>query len=267
MPSFPSWGSRSKPADSTEGATELHGAGSDSAEEYRRLPVQPADGKTKQLEKVLRRMLNTAVSTQSEPAQAYVRKLRERKPAATPAEIRTTIDNHFLTAVSAAGTAAGATATVPGIGTLAAFGAVTADAAAFLEAVTFHTLATAIVQGVDIRSQDQREILVSIVILGSTGNAIIDRATKGKKGSAARRATQVPDAGKINNMLMSRMARKFFLSRLKGAWKKFLPVGIGAVLGGWGNHKAGRALLNQSKEVFGPPPAEFPRTPELGAGS
>lgn len=234
---------------------------------YRPLAVNPATGKQKQLEKVLRRMLHAAVDSQTGPATAYVRSLRKRKPNAQPAEVRSMIDNHFLTVVSAAGTAAGATATVPGIGTLTAFGAVATEAAAYLEAVTFHTLATAIVQGVDIGSQAQREVLVSVVILGSTGNAIIDRATMGRKGSAARRATQLSDPATLNNMLISRMVRKFVLNRIKGAWTKFLPVGIGAVLGGWGNLQAGRKLLGQSREVFGPAPAEFPGTPELTMGT
>lgn len=230
---------------------------------YRPIPVEMPKGRRKQLEKWLRKALHQAVGAQTGPAEKYVRNLRSRRPDAGPAEIRQAIDKHFLTLVAAAGTASGATATVPGLGTMAAVGAVTADAAAFLEAVTFHTIATAIVQGVDVNSMEQREILVSIVVLGSSGNAIVQRATKGRKGSLAKRATQMPDVAQLNNMLLSRLAKKFVLSRLKGSWTKFLPAGIGAVLGGWGNHKAGKLLLNQSREVFGTPPAQWPETPEL----
>lgn len=234
---------------------------------YRPIPAELPTGRRKQTEKWLRKVLHRAVGAQTGPAQKYVRNLRARRPDASPAQIRQAIDDHFLTIVTTAGTAAGATATVPGLGTMAAFGAVTADAAAFLEAVTFHTIATAIVQGVDVHAVEQREILVSIVVLGSSGNAIVQRATKGRKGSLAKRATQVPDMAQLNNVMVSRLAKKFVLSRIKGSWTKFLPIGIGAILGGWGNRKAGRLLLGQSREVFGAPPAQWPNTPELAPPS
>lgn len=233
---------------------------------YRDLELANPEGRVRLTERWLRRALDTAVDVQTKPAQAYVRRLRSSHPDETPAQVSARLDKNLVRAVGTAGTAAGATATVPGIGTLASFGAIGADAVAFLEAVTFHTIAKATVYGVDISRKDQRELLVSIILLGSTGNAIVERAAHGRKGSSvARKATELPEIGRINSIVFNKLVRGFLLKRVKGSFAKILPAGIGAVLGGWGNVKAGRLMVSRSKEAFGVPPTTWPGTPELAA--
>lgn len=233
---------------------------------YTELPVAANDGHMRMTEKWLRTALDSAINAQRAPAQAYVRHLRASKPNESPARIERRLDANFVRLVGSAGTAAGATAMVPGIGTVLSIGAISADAVAFLEAVTFHTLAKAMIHGVDISRRDQRELLVSIILLGSTGNAIVERAANGRKGrSVAQTATQLPDLGRVNNFVVKRLVRTFVYKRFKGSLVKFLPAGIGAVLGGWGNYKAGKAMVARSNEAFGPAPATWPHTRELEA--
>ena len=233
---------------------------------YRELELANPEGRVRLAERWLRRALDRAVDVQTAPAQAYVRRLRSSHPDESPAQVAERLDKNLVRAVGTAGTAAGATATVPGIGTLASFGAIGADAVAFLEAVTFHTIAKATVYGVDVSRRDQRELLVSIILLGSTGNAIVERAAHGRKGkSVARKATELPELGRINSIVFNKLVRGFVFKRLKGSFAKILPAGIGAVLGGWGNVKAGKLMVSRSKEAFGVPPTTWPSTPELEA--
>ncbi|WP_333617835.1 hypothetical protein [Dietzia sp.] len=237
-----------------------------SPEGYRKLPLEQASRREKIAERWLRRALDKAVETQKAPAEAYVRHLRSARPEESPAQVVERLDKYFVRAVGGAGTAAGATAMVPGIGTMVAFGAIGADAVAFLEAVTFHSIAKATVYGVDTRTRDQREVLVSIILLGSAGNAIVERASKGRKGaSIAKKATELPDLGRVNNFVFRRLVRTFVYKRLKGSMAKVLPAGVGAALGGWSNVKAGKAVVSRSSEAFGPAPTTWPSTPELTA--
>ena len=66
----------------------------------------------------------------------------------------------------------GATAAVPGLGTIVAFGAIGAESLVFLEAAAFYTLAVAEVHGVDVRHDEHEELLVMTVMLGASGTAI-----------------------------------------------------------------------------------------------
>lgn len=238
----------------------------ESSADYRDLELANPDRRVRLAERWLRRALDTAVDVQTTPAQAYARRLHTSHPEETPAQISARLDKNLVRVVGTAGTAAGATATVPGIGTLVSFGAISADAVAFLEAVTFHTIAKATVYGVDVSRKDQRELLVSIILLGSSGNAIVERAAHGRKGrSVARKATELPEIGRVNSIVFNRLVRGFIVKRLKGSFAKILPAGIGAALGGWGNVKAGRLMVSRSKEAFGAPPATWPSTPELAS--
>jgi hypothetical protein len=76
--------------------------------------------------------LRKAIRSQAGAARAYVRKLRENHPDESPARIRDRLDSRFLSAVTASGAAVGATAAVPGVGTIVAFGAIGAESLVFI---------------------------------------------------------------------------------------------------------------------------------------
>lgn len=209
--------------------------------------------------------LRKAIRSQAGAARAYVRKLRENHPDESPARIRDRLDSRFLSAVTASGAAVGATAAVPGVGTIVAFGAIGAESLVFIEAAAFYTLAVAEVHGVDVRVGEHEELLVMTVMLGASGTAILANAvsTSGGAsagGSLAGRSLGLPGLKEVNRRMVSRFARKFAVKRATLAMGKLAPAGIGAAVGGWGNRRLGRTVVKAAATTFGTPPDSWPAT-------
>lgn len=206
--------------------------------------------------------LRRAIRGQTGAARAYVRKLRESHPDETPAQIQKRLDSRFLATVTASGAAVGATSAVPGVGTVLAFGAIGAESLVFLEAAAFYTLAVAEVHGVDVRVGEHEELLVMTIMLGASGTAILSNAVSSSggasAGSLAGRSLQVPGIREVNRRMMSRFARKFAVKRATLAMGKLAPAGIGAAVGGWGNRRLGRTVLDTARTTFGAPPDRWP---------
>lgn len=211
---------------------------------------------------VITAALRRAIRSQAGTARAHVRKLRESHPDESPARIRERLDSRFLTTVTASGAAVGATAAVPGVGTIVAFGAIGAESLVFLEAAAFYTLAAAEVHGVDVRQGDQEELLVMTVMLGASGTAVLANAVDSSGGSGtgslAGRALRVPGLAEINRRMMTRFVRKFAVKRAGLAVGKLAPAGLGAAVGGWGNRKLGRTVVDTADAAFGAPPDSWP---------
>ncbi|AVM65597.1 hypothetical protein C3V38_15660 [Dietzia sp. oral taxon 368] len=204
--------------------------------------------------------LRRAIRGQAGAARAYVRQLRRAHPDESPARIRERLDSRFLTAVTASGAAVGAAAAVPGIGTVVAFGAVGAESLVFLEAAAFYTMAVAEVHGIDVREGEHEELLVMTVMLGASGTAILANAVgpSGGAGSLASRSLHVPGLKEINRRMLSRFARKFAVRRAGLAVGKLAPAGLGAAVGGWGNRRLGRTVVETADATFGASPKEWP---------
>ncbi len=206
--------------------------------------------------------LGRAVRAQSGAARTYVRALREEHPEETPAQIRRRLDSRFLALVTATGTAVGATSTVPGVGTALALGALGVESLVFLEAAAFYTLAVAEVHGVDVSDAEQEKTLVMSLMLGASGTAILSTAVGGRVGSAsgvslAGRAMGLPSVTGLNRSLMSRFFKRYAAKRATLALGKLAPAGIGAAIGGWGNRKLGRVVVDTASSTFGPPPTTW----------
>lgn len=207
--------------------------------------------------------LRRAIRSQTGTARAYVHRLREKHPDESPAQLRKRLDSLFLGTVTASGFAVGATSAVPGVGTIMAFGAIGAESLVFLEAAAFYTLAAAEIHGVDVRLGEHEELLVMTIMLGASGTAILSNAisTSGggaAGGSLAGKALRVPGLKEINRRMVSRFARKFAVKRATLAMGKLAPAGIGAAVGGWGNRRLGRTVVDTADATFGAPPENWP---------
>jgi len=174
--------------------------------------------------------LRRAIRGQAGAARAYVRHLRRAHPEESPTRIRSRLDSRFLTTVTASGAAVGATAAVPGIGTIVAFGAVGAESLVFLEAAAFYTLAVAEVHGVDVREGEHEELLVMTVMLGASGTALLANAvgSTGGAGGAplASGSLRVPRLQEGNRRMLPRFVRQFAVKPAglamgngRGAWR------------------------------------------------
>ena len=92
------------------------------------------------------------------------------------------------------------------------------------------------------------------VMLGASGTALLARAvstetTSAPGASLAGRLLRVPGLKEINTRMMHRFVRKFAVKRAGLAVGKLAPAGLGAAIGGWGNRKLGRTVVDTADAV------------------
>ena len=161
----------------------------------------------------------------------------------------------FLLAVTGSGSAVGAAAAIPGVGTIASIAAVGAESAFFLEAAALLTLAVASVHGISAADHQQRRALVLSVALGESGMEIVQKATGvTAKNWASAITSRIP--GPTMKGMNSRLVRKFITKyaarRSALVLGKLVPAGIGAAIGGAGNRAIGKGVVKNAREAFGP---------------
>ena len=110
---------------------------------------------------------------QVKPIARYVELVKSKHRGENPAQVQKVIDKHFRRLATTTGIGAGASAAVPGVGTIASLGVSTGDAFLFLELTTWYTLSSAYLRGIDISRHDDRTALVLLAINGSSANEAI----------------------------------------------------------------------------------------------
>ncbi|WP_151549095.1 MULTISPECIES: hypothetical protein [Corynebacterium] len=214
--------------------------------------------------KLLIKALNHVVKMQASSITSYVNWLRKRNPEASPADIQKILDQHITYLATGSGASAGMAAAVPGIGFITGAAAVGAESLVFLDAAAFYTMASAYLRGADISDPQRREALILVVIMGSSGTALVDAAVGdlGVEGGSSTISTlsrfSGPSMSKINNRLL-KQALKQTNKRLRAAWiGKVMPLGIGAVIGTVANRKLAKKLIGNTYDSLGSAPTEFP---------
>ena len=213
------------------------------------------------VEKVLVSVLDNGSRLQAPAVARYVEWVRRSHPGESPAQIIERMEKMFLLAVTGSGSAVGATAAIPGVGTVASIAAVGAESAFFLEAAALLTLAVASVHGISAADHQQRRALVLSVALGESGMEIVQKATGvTAKNWASAITSRIP--GPTMKGMNSRLVRKFITKyaarRSALVLGKLVPAGIGAAIGGAGNRAIGKGVVKNAREAFGPAPARWP---------
>lgn len=149
--------------------------------------------------KVLSHIIESSTRVQAPAVRAYVERLRSQQPDATPAQIVSRLEKHYLAAVMASGAAVGSAAAFPGIGTLAALSAVAGETVVFLEATSVFVLAVAEVHGIPADHRERRRALVLSVLVGEdsktrAGRPARDRAHE-RRMAVRRRSNAAPARG------------------------------------------------------------------------
>ena len=235
------------------------------------LPARPEDSGTSappgdagMAAKVLSNVLESSARLQGPAVRAYVARLRRANPGATPAEIVTKLEKHYLATVMASGAAVGSAAAFPGIGTLAALSAVAGETVLFLEATAAFSLAVADVHGIPVEDRERRRSLVLGVLVGEDGRgAVRDLLGAGRTSGAWLAEAELlplPMVSQVNTKLMHYFVKKYTIKRTAMAFGKMLPVGIGAAIGGGGNRMMGRKMVENARAAFGPAPARWQAT-------
>nr|WP_271214201.1 hypothetical protein [Rhodococcus wratislaviensis]GLK41661.1 hypothetical protein GCM10017611_85370 [Rhodococcus wratislaviensis] len=213
------------------------------------------------VEKVLVSVLDNGSRLQAPAVAKYVEWVRRSHPGESPAQIIERMEKMFLLAVTGSGSAVGATAAVPGVGTIASIAAVGAESAFFLEAAALLTLAVASVHGVSAVDHQQRRALVLSVALGESGMEIVQKATGvTAKNWASAITSRIPGPTMkgMNNTLVRKFITKYAARRSALVLGKLVPAGIGAAIGGAGNRAIGKGVVKNAREAFGPAPARWP---------
>ncbi|MGB2922853.1 MAG: hypothetical protein WBC15_22965 [Mycobacterium sp.] len=213
--------------------------------------------------KVLSQVIERGARVQAPAVKAYVERLREHNPEASPADIVEKLDKHYMAAVMASGAAVGSAAAFPGIGTLVAMSAVAGETVVFLEATAVYVLAVAEVHGIPAEHRERRRALVLAVLVGDDSKrAVADLLGPGRTSGAllsdGAATLPLPAVSQLNSRLLRYFVKRYTLKRGAIAFGKLLPVGLGAVVGGVGNRMMAKKIVAHAHKAFGTPPARWP---------
>jgi len=223
------------------------------------------------------RGLDRVLAVQRPLVVAHIRSIRLRHPHATPQQIVTILETRYLAAVTTGGAAVGATAVIPGIGTGITLALSGAETVGFMESTALFAQSVAEVHGIAIQDPERARALVMALMLGKEGIDLVSQLTKQASGKGGTRSSywgelvtkSLPRAamGPLVDRLKSEFIRQFASRGGASFVGKALPFGVGAVVGGAGNHLLGRRVLSNSRRAFGAAPAWLPEELEPVPGS
>lgn len=228
-------------------------------------PVPPAASEERSFSM---RSMDRVLAVQRPLVVAHIRSIRLRHPEATPEQIVSILESRYLTAVTTGGAAVGATAVVPGIGTGVTLALSGVETVGFMESTALFAQSVAEVHGIAIENPERARALVMALMLGKEGIDLVSQLASQVAGKGGTRASYW---GELVTKSLPRAAMGPLVDRLKSAFirqfasrggasfvGKALPFGVGAVIGGAGNHLLGRRVLGNSRRAFGAAPAVLP---------
>ena len=214
------------------------------------------------------RGLDKVLSVQRPVVLAHIRSIRRAKPAASPAEVIRILERRYLAAVTVGGAAVGATSAIPAVGTIASIALSTAETAGFLEASALFAQSVTEVHGIAVVDPERARTLVMTMILGGAGSDLVEQLAGEVVGVAPARSKfwgelvtkSIPKSGvaPVAKQVRTFFIKKFAATEGAGILGRAIPFGIGAVIGGAGNHFLGRRVVTSSRTAFGDAPASFP---------
>jgi hypothetical protein len=243
------------------------------AQETAHNAVFDAEGKPKP---GVHNMLLRAVEIQRPLVLAYVRRLQRKHPRASAAKLAEILERDYLRAVTGGGALVGATAVVPGVGTVASLGLSAAATVGFLEATALYATSLAELHGIRLTNPDKASTMVMAIMLGEEGTALLGTLSgqaMGKGNSPTKvwgnaLSKSMPTGfGAIRNKIQKAFLKNLLKRQGSALIGRALPFGIGAVVGGAGNLMMGRAVAANAKEAFGPMPDTIPGELKATAGA
>jgi hypothetical protein len=214
------------------------------------------------------RALDRVLSVQRPVVVAHLRGIRLRHPDATTLEISRILERRYLAAVTTGGAAVGATAVIPGIGTGVTLALSGVETVGFLEATAMFAQSLAELHGIPVENPDRARALVLTLMVGKEGVDLVSQFARQAGGNGQARSaywgdlvtSSLPRAmvGPLVDRLKNAFLRRFAAQGSASVLGKALPFGVGAVVGGTGNHILGRRVVVGARRAFGLPPEQFP---------
>ncbi|RGE20422.1 hypothetical protein D1J51_09295 [Leucobacter sp. wl10] len=213
------------------------------------------------------RALDRALAVQRPAVLAHIRSVRLRHPDASPDQVIRVLERRYLLAITGGGAAVGATAVIPAISTPATLALSGVETVGFLESTALFAQSVAEVHGLPVENPDRARMLVMSLMLGREGADLLGQLTRQAVGRGGGRpafwgevVTKTLPRGAVRPVLdvLQRSFVSHFAKVGAGSFVgKALPFGIGAAVGGAGNHVLGRRVVAASRLAFGPAPADF----------
>jgi hypothetical protein len=198
---------------------------------------------------------------------AHIRAIRRRNPNATPDQLVRILERRYLAAVTSGGAMVGATAVIPGVGTGVTLALSGVETAGFLEATALFAQSVSEVHGIAVDDPARARALVMTMMLGHEGSDLVRQLAGQFSGAGVARTaywgelvtSSIPRAilGPLTDRLKSAFLRQFATRGSASILGKALPFGIGAAIGGAGNHILGKKVVQSSRLAFGRAPDVF----------
>jgi len=217
-----------------------------------------------QVEKGVERLL----SVQRPVVLLHIRSIRRRNPEASPAQVIRILETRYLAAVTAGGAAVGASSVIPGVGIGISLALSGVETAGFLESSALFAQSVTEVHGIAVEDPERARTLVMAMMLGTAGSDLVKQLAGQAAGVGPNRGRfwgelvtkSLPQAamGQIGDRIKKSFLKRFVATQGASAIGRAIPFGIGAVIGGTGNHMLGRKVVLTSRGAFGPAPLQFP---------
>ena len=214
------------------------------------------------------RGIDKVLSVQRPVVLAHIRGIRKSKPNAAPAEVIRILERRYLTAVTTGGALVGASSAIPAVGTVTSVALSAVETAAFLEASALFAQSITEVHGFALDDPERARTLVMTMILGGAGSDLVEQLAGQVVGSGPSRPAfwgelvtkSLPKSavGRVAAQIKTHFLKRFAAREGASIVGRAIPFGIGAVIGGTGNHLLGRRVISSSRTAFGPAPLAFP---------
>lgn len=216
----------------------------------------------------IQKALLQAVEVQRPLVLANLRRLRRKHPNATPYELSLKLEREFLTAVGGGGAAIGATAIIPGMGTVASLSISAAATVVFLEATALYAQSVAELHGVRLQDPERSRLTIMAIMLGEEGTAMLaglsghalgtGRTPMQAWGTVLGKSVPMTVVRNLSASMQKKFLKKVALQTSGAMIGRAIPFGIGAVVGGAGNYMLGKAVVSSTRLAFGPSPMWLP---------
>ncbi len=231
-------------------------------------PSAPGDGQAAPPSPRLLGAIDRFLGVQRPVVLAHVRATRSRHPEADPETIVRLLERHYVVAVTSGGAAVGASSAVPGIGIAASLALSGAETVGFLETSALFAQSVTEVHGLVVTDPERARALVLTMMLGTAGSDLVRQLAGQVVGTGPARSafwgelivSNLPQQtiGPIVDRLGKAFVRRFATRQAGSVIGRAIPFGVGAVIGGVGNHVLARRIVTASRTAFGPAPAAFP---------
>ncbi|NYF09817.1 hypothetical protein HDC94_000973 [Leifsonia sp. AK011] len=246
----------------------------------------PAEAKSGALPPDFQDRVFKAIAVQRPAAAAYIKEIRRKNPAASPADVMKKIEAQYVATTTTASAAIGASAAIPAVGVPIAIGLGVADLLFFYETTALFALCMTELRGIPIDDPDRAKVVVLGALLGEKRKSPVTQIVMGALPAGATIAgaqgvvgatlsgaapkwgdllsQQLPDSAlvPVSIVLAKQAIAQGSVMGVVKISSKAIPV-IGAVAGGATSFYFGSSVVKSCRAGFSAPVETWPTWLEL----